>query len=60
MNRECKVPEPLHQTFPIPAFPKLSLPVSGQVMDVYQWLREKRIIRTEITFKQMVADGYLP
>jgi NitT/TauT family transport system substrate-binding protein len=60
MNRECKVPEPLQQTFPIPVFPKLTLPASSQVMDVYRWLREKRIVKTEMTLQQMVADGYLP
>jgi NitT/TauT family transport system substrate-binding protein len=60
MNRECRVPEPLQTAFPIPEFLKLSLPDDNQVMDVYRWLREKKIIKTDLRYNQMVADGYLP
>jgi NitT/TauT family transport system substrate-binding protein len=60
MVRECKVPEALKETFPIPAYPKLTLPDQAQVMDVYRWLYGKGIIRRQMTFKEIVADGYLP
>jgi NitT/TauT family transport system substrate-binding protein len=60
MNRDCKMPEPLQGAFPIPKFPKLVIPANNQVMDVYKWLREKQIITKEMTYKDMVADGYLP
>jgi len=60
MNRECKVPEPLQASFPIPKFPKLVIPDRNQVMDVYKWLREKQIITRDMTYKDMVADGYVP
>ena len=60
MNRYCQVPEPLQQRFAIPQFPKPIVPSSTHVMDVYQWLRQKGVVKTEMTYKQMVADGYLP
>jgi NitT/TauT family transport system substrate-binding protein len=60
MNRECKIPEPLQGTFPIPVFPQLAIPSEQQVMDVYNWLREKQIIKKRMTYKEMIADGYLP
>ncbi|MDD3978554.1 MAG: MetQ/NlpA family ABC transporter substrate-binding protein [Methanomicrobium sp.] len=60
MNRECRVPESIQQTFPIPEFPKLSLPDHNQVMDVYSWLKRKKIVKTDLTFSQMVGDGFLP
>lgn len=60
MNRECRIPEPLQHAFPIPEFRKLIVPDYNQVMDVYQWLTAKKIIKTEMTYKQMVVDGYLP
>jgi NitT/TauT family transport system substrate-binding protein len=60
MNRECRMPEPLQGSFPIPKFPQLTIPSSQQVMDVYKWLREKKIITKEMTYKEMIADGYLP
>ncbi len=60
MNRNCNMPEPLQSSFPIPKFPKLVLPARDQVTDVYTWLREKQIITRVMTYKDMVADGYLP
>ena len=60
MNRECRIPDTLQKTFPIPEFRKLTLPDYNQVMDVYRWLRGKNIIKTEMTYKQMVVDGYIP
>lgn len=60
MNRECRVPEPLQKSFPIPLFNKLTVPDRTQVMDVYNWLREKKIIKKEMTYKQIVLDGNLP
>jgi NitT/TauT family transport system substrate-binding protein len=60
MNRHCRIPEELHRKFTVPPFPKLTLPESGQVMDVYHWLRSKGIIQKQMDYRQMVADGYLP
>jgi NitT/TauT family transport system substrate-binding protein len=60
MNRECRIPEPLQTAFPIPEFLKLTLPDNNQVMDVYRWLQGKKIVKTELRYNQMVADGYLP
>jgi NitT/TauT family transport system substrate-binding protein len=60
MNQHCRIPDPLHQTFAIPPFSKLTLPEPDQVMDVYRWLRSKGIVQKEMNYRQMVADGYLP
>lgn len=59
MNRACKVPQPLQKDFPIPGFPKLSVPDQAQVGDVYNWLKEKKIIKTTLTYKDLVADGFI-
>lgn len=59
MNRECKIPEQLHQNFTIPKFPALNIPQNEEVMDVYNWLREKNVIKTEMTYGQFVAEGYV-
>jgi len=59
MNRECKMPEPLHQSFAIPSFPKLNVPRTEEIMDVYSWLCEKNVIKTEMTYGQFVAEGYV-
>jgi NitT/TauT family transport system substrate-binding protein len=59
MNRECKIPEPLHQSFTIPKFPNLNIPRTEEVMDVYKWLRDKNVIKTEMSYSQFVAEGYV-
>lgn len=59
MNRECKIPEGLQKGFTIPAFPKLNIPKTEEVMDVYRWLREKSIIKRDMTYEQFVAEGYV-
>lgn len=59
MNRECKIPEPLQQGFAIPKFPQLNVPRTEEVMDVYTWLREKNVIKAEMTYGQFVAEGYV-
>lgn len=60
MNKECRIPDELHKTFPMPEFPKLVLPTNAHVMDVYQWLFQKGTVKRELSYRQLVADGYLP
>jgi NitT/TauT family transport system substrate-binding protein len=60
MNRECKIPDPFKDVFPIPNYPKLTAPALRQVMDVQDWLQEKKIITRKMTYKDLVADGFLP
>ena len=59
MNKACKVPEALQKSFPIPHFPKVTTPAQAQVMDVYRWLREKQIVKKDLSYKDLVADGYI-
>jgi NitT/TauT family transport system substrate-binding protein len=60
MNKECRIPETMQATFPVPRFPMLSIPEEKQVMDVSRWLKEKRIIKRDMSYKEMVAGGYIP
>ncbi len=59
MNRECRIPDQLQKTFPIPEFPKLALPEASRVNDVSRWLSEKGTVRRDLAYRQMVADGFL-
>ncbi len=60
MNRECRIPDQLQKTFPVPEFPKIALPSAAHVNDVYQWLSQKKTIKKALTYRQMTADGYVP
>ncbi len=59
MNRNCRIPEELQKTFDMPTFPRLTRPDPAQWKSTYDWLRQKKIIRKEITYEQIVDDGYL-
>ena len=60
MNRSCRIPKPLHKSFSVPVFPELQVPEHEQVMDVYHWLRQKKVINKNMVFKDMVSDEYIP
>jgi len=60
MNRECRIPDELQKSFSVPEFPRLTLPSAAHVDDVYRWLSQKGVVRRDLTYSQMVADGYLP
>ncbi len=60
MNKECRIPDQLKKTFPVPEFPKMVLPSKAHVNEVYQWLFQKKTIKRALTYQQMVADGYVP
>ena len=60
MIRECRIPDELRKSFPVPEFSRLTLPSASHVDDVYQWLSQKGTVKRELTYRQMVADGYLP
>jgi NitT/TauT family transport system substrate-binding protein len=59
MNRNCRIPEALQKTFAIPSFPKLTRPNPAQWKSIHDWLRQKKIIRNDITYEQIVDNGYL-
>jgi NitT/TauT family transport system substrate-binding protein len=59
MNRDCRIPDQLKMSFSIPRFPKLAPPTPAQVADTSRWLFQKGTIRKEVSYPQMVADGYL-
>ena len=60
MNRSCRIPKPLQQSFSVPGFPDPQVPDHEQVMDVYHWLRQRNVININMVFKDMVSDEYIP
>jgi NitT/TauT family transport system substrate-binding protein len=60
MNRFCRIPLPLQEGMRVPRFPPLEMPGEEQINQIYSWLREKRIIKRDLAFNEMVADGFLP
>ena len=55
MNRTCRIPAPLADSFPLPLFPEISRPRKELVMDVYRWLTEQKYITKELTYDDIVS-----
>lgn len=60
MIKYARIPEPLQQSVAIPVFGAPSVPERGLVLDTYSWLRGKGILKSELTFEEMVRGDLLP
>jgi NitT/TauT family transport system substrate-binding protein len=60
MIRNTRIPEPLQQSFAVPAFGPPTVPRRDLVMDTYQWLKERGVLKSELGFGEMVQGGLLP
>ncbi len=59
MIRYGHVPESLQNSLPIPVFAPPSVPKRRLVMDSYNWLRSKGILKSELAWGEMVQEGLL-
>jgi NitT/TauT family transport system substrate-binding protein len=60
MIKYARIPEPLQQSIAIPEFIPPAVPDKDLVMDVYNWLNEKGVLKSELTFNEMVRGDLLP
>jgi NitT/TauT family transport system substrate-binding protein len=60
MIKYARIPEPLQQSIAIPLFTPPAVPDKDLVMDVYNWLNEKGVLKSELTFNEMVRGDLLP
>ena len=60
MIKYARIPEPLQQTIAIPVFIPPAVPEKELVMDVYNWLNNKGVLKNELTFDEMVRGDLLP
>jgi NitT/TauT family transport system substrate-binding protein len=60
MIKYARVPEPLQQSFAIPAFAAPSVPDEKLVMDSHGFLAGKKVLKKELTYGQMVRGDLLP
>lgn len=60
MIKYARIPEPLQQSIAIPVFVPPTIPKKELVMDVYKWLNDKGVLKSELTFSEMVDGSLLP
>jgi NitT/TauT family transport system substrate-binding protein len=54
------VPEPMQASYPMPAFPKASVPSEAQFQDVIEWANARKLIETDLSYSDSVTSSYLP
>jgi NitT/TauT family transport system substrate-binding protein len=60
MIKHARIPEPLQSSISIPAFKAPSIPENKLVMDSYNWLERKGVLKKKLEYGQMVAENFLP
>jgi len=60
MIKFARIPEPLQQSISIPVFLPPAAPEKELVMDVYNWLNDKGVLKSVLTFDEMVRGDLLP
>ena len=60
MIKFARIPEPLQHSVAIPVFMPPATPEKELVMDVYNWLNDKGILKSELTYDEMVNGSLLP
>jgi NitT/TauT family transport system substrate-binding protein len=60
MIKYARIPEPLQQSIAIPVFIPPTVPEKKLVMDVYNWLNNKGVLKTKLSYDEMVRGDLLP
>ncbi len=60
MIKYARIPEPLQQSIDIPVFIPPDVPEKELVMDVYNWLNNKGVLKTKLSYDEMVRGDLLP
>jgi NitT/TauT family transport system substrate-binding protein len=53
------VPTALTGTYPIPSFPKATIPSQAQWKDVVDWAKSRKMITKDLTYADSITDSYL-
>lgn len=59
MVRNCNIPEPLREVFPIPQFPKSDLPAKKNVTEAVNWLYQRQVLKSKPGYKELVDPGFV-
>jgi NitT/TauT family transport system substrate-binding protein len=60
MIKFARIPEPLQQSVAIPVFMSPAPPEKELVMDAYNWLNDKGVLKSELSYDEMVRGDLLP
>ena len=59
MVEHVRLPEALKATYPVPRFPKLHAPDREAVVSIAEWLKGRGVIKTALTYEQVVDAEFI-
>lgn len=60
MVTHVMLPENLRATYPVPRFPRLQAPDKEAVLTIAHWLRQRGVIRPQLTYEEVADARYVP
>ena len=60
MIKYARIPEPLQKSIAIPVFIPPAVPENDLVMDVYNWLNNKGVLKNKLSYDEIVRGDLLP
>jgi len=54
------LPQPLHDTFKVPAFVTAGVPSEAQYQDIHQWAVDNGLLKVEVPYANVVNPAFLP
>lgn len=60
MVEHTRLPEPLKDTYPVPRFPALRAPDRAAVQTIAEWLHRRGVIKSALTYEQVVNAEFIP
>ncbi|HEU0293048.1 MAG TPA: hypothetical protein VFR47_09960, partial [Anaerolineales bacterium] len=60
LSEQKLVPPPLLESYRAPVFPTAGVPTEGEWMDALNWLEEKGILTTDVSYADSVNASLLP
>jgi NitT/TauT family transport system substrate-binding protein len=60
LSEQKLVPPPLLEAYQAPVFPTAGVPTADEWNDALQWLKEKGVLTTDVSYEESVNDSLLP
>jgi NitT/TauT family transport system substrate-binding protein len=58
--KKIRVPKNIQQTYKIPPYPRREVPTAGQWADVMDWMTEKGLLASALSYEDSITAEYLP
>ena len=58
--KKIRIPKNIQQTYKIPPYPRREVPTAGQWADVMDWMTEKGLLASALSYEDSITAEFLP